>query len=117
MDILISSNLERLLAHETGLDGQQVAAYMDQLQKQGEYQIDSALLHRLQKQFAWRRLRRRAGLPKRSGQVYAESGQVLDPHTAVGMHVLRQLRSEGFEKNSVRCPGDCFVLQIQQGRL
>ncbi len=24
---------------------------------------------------------------------------MLDPHTAVGVHVLRQLRSEGFEKN------------------
>ena len=109
MDILISSNLERLLAHETGLDGQQVAAYMDQLQKQGEYQIDSALLHRLQKQFACGDCTDEQAA-ETIRQVYAQSGQVLDPHTAVGVHVLRQLRSEGFEKNPcvVLATASCF---------
>ena len=109
MDILISSNLERLLAHETGLDGQQVAAYMEQLQKQGVYQIDSALLRRLQKQFACGDCTdEQAAATIR--QVYAQSGQVLDPHTAVGVHVLRRLRSEGFEKNPcvVLATASCF---------
>ena len=51
MDILISSNLERLLYHETGGDFKQVNRYMTELNSVGKYKIDKNLKARLDKIF------------------------------------------------------------------
>lgn len=51
MDILISSNLERLLYHETNGDFKQVARYMNELNTLGKYKIDRKLKERLDKIF------------------------------------------------------------------
>lgn len=51
MDILISSNLERLLYHESGGDVKQVARYMNELNLRGKYKIDGKLKARLDKIF------------------------------------------------------------------
>ncbi len=51
MDILISSNLERLLYHESGGDFKQISRYMNELNNFGKYKIDKPLKIRLDKIF------------------------------------------------------------------
>ncbi len=51
MDILISSNLERLLYHESGGDFKQISRYMTELNTVGKYKIDKHLKTRLDKIF------------------------------------------------------------------
>ena len=94
MDILISSNLERLLAHESAGDDGSVRLYMEQLKQNGWYQIDPSLLAKLQRQFACGDCRDDQAA-ETIRQVYAQTAQVLDPHTAIGVHVLKQLRQKG----------------------
>ena len=44
MDILISSNLERLLYHVSGCDDQLVAQYMNSLSSEGRYQVSDSIM-------------------------------------------------------------------------
>ena len=55
MDILVSSNLERLLYNVTDEDAALVAGYMKRLNTEGVYQIDNDVLKRVQTEFfgAW----------------------------------------------------------------
>ena len=55
MDILVSSNLERLLYSVTEHDAARVADYMKRLNTEGHYEIDSEDLKQIQSQFfgAW----------------------------------------------------------------
>ena len=52
MDILVSSNLERLLFLLSQGDAARVAAYMRSLREEGVYRVDDALLARLQAEFS-----------------------------------------------------------------
>jgi threonine synthase len=51
MDILISSNLERLLFELTGRKAETIRIWMDKLQKEGAYTVDPATLRALQDVF------------------------------------------------------------------
>lgn len=51
MDILISSNLERLLYHMSGEDDKLVADLMNKLSADGEYTVSDALIEKIQKTF------------------------------------------------------------------
>ena len=51
MDILISSNLERLLYHITN-DATKVKSYMEKLQSTGCYQVDEATFKAIQEIFS-----------------------------------------------------------------
>ena len=51
MDILISSNLERLLYHISGCDDKLVAEYMSKLGSEGVYKVNDAILGEIQKLF------------------------------------------------------------------
>ena len=55
MDILVSSNLERLLYNVTDQNASLVAGYMKRLNTEGVYQIDNDVLKRVQREFfgAW----------------------------------------------------------------
>lgn len=93
MDILISSNLERLLFALSGEDDKLVGGYMEALNQQGKYEIDDALKAKLQKQFY-------AGFcdDKRTQEIvskmWKEHHYLIDPHTAVAFEVLSQYRRE-----------------------
>lgn len=52
MDILISSNLERLLYHITN-DATKIKSYMEKLQSTGCYQVDEVTLKAIQETFCW----------------------------------------------------------------
>ena len=52
MDILISSNLERLLFHLAGEDDARVRGWMSQLKQSGRYLVESDVKEKLLQQFA-----------------------------------------------------------------
>ncbi len=89
MDILISSNLERLLYAMTGSD-ETVREYMDRLSGEGKYSVPGSLLERLQTDFAcgWSSEEETEAA---IGRMY-EGGYLMDPHTAVAWTVLEQYR-------------------------
>ena len=92
MDILVSSNLERLLYLLSG-DTALVAGLMKDLSEQGFYRVPDALLAAIQAEFA-------AGCCNDAqaeaviGRVYREQGYLMDPHTACGWAVAERQRGE-----------------------
>ena len=85
MDILVSSNLERLLYLLT-MDTAYVAELMDRLSKEGRYTVTEELLAALQKHF-WAGCCDDEGAKATIGKVWAEEGYLCDPHTATGWAV------------------------------
>ena len=51
MDILVSSNLERLLYHAAG-DAAKVRGWMESLASTGRYEVDPAVMERIRAEFA-----------------------------------------------------------------
>lgn len=83
MDILISSNLERLLYYMSGKDNEKVKGWMDELASTGRYQVDEKTLAAIQQLFicAWNDDGQTRATIK---DVYEKTGYVLDPHSAIG---------------------------------
>ncbi|MCI9475523.1 MAG: threonine synthase [Emergencia sp.] len=92
MDILISSNLERLLYHLSGGNGEEIKALMAQLDTEKVYKVSDKI---------------KAGLADFYGgyadvaqtnetisQMYAEHGYLMDTHTAVAYKVYEDYRKE-----------------------
>lgn len=82
MDILVSSNLERLLYLLSG-DTALVAGLMKDLSEQGFYRVPDALLGAIQAEFAAEYCDD-AQAEAVIGRVYRERGYLMDPHTACG---------------------------------
>ena len=82
MDILVSSNLERLLYLLSG-DTKLVAELMQELNTQGVYTVPAQLLEEIQSQF-WAACCDDARAAEIIGRVYKEDGYLCDPHTASG---------------------------------
>ena len=93
MDILISSNLERLLYHLSDGDDAKVAGYMAQLAGQGRYTIDEKMQERLKKVFA-AGCTDEAQTKETIGRLWQEHHYLIDTHSAVAFHVLEQYRKE-----------------------
>ncbi|GHU42751.1 threonine synthase [Clostridia bacterium] len=96
MDILISSNLERLLFLLTGENPKQTAQLMQDLKTKGRYELTPEM---------------KAGLADFYGnyateeetaetilRIYKEEGYVLDPHTAVAACVYEKYKAETGDK-------------------
>ena len=82
MDILVSSNLERLLYLLSG-DTQLVAGLMQQLNTEGKYTVPEELLRKIQSEF-WAAYCDDARADEIMGRVYKEKNYLCDPHTAAG---------------------------------
>ena len=85
MDILVSSNLERLLYFLSG-DTQLVAALMQQLNTEGFYTVPESLQQAVADQF-WAGCCDDAQAGEVIGRVFREQGYLCDPHTATGWAV------------------------------
>lgn len=92
MDILISSNLERLLFALSGGDDALVRRYMEQLRNTGRYEISEDLLEKLQALF-YGGCCGEADTSAAIGDMYRR-GYLIDPHTAVAVKVLADYRRE-----------------------
>ncbi len=93
MDILISSNLERLLYESTDRDAAIVRDWMKLLGECGSFSIGAQRLAWMKKTFA-------AGYADdimtrgEIKRVFERTGYLMDPHTAVGSYVLERYREE-----------------------
>ena len=85
MDILVSSNLERLLYFLSG-DTELVAALMQQLNTEGFYTVPENLQQAVADQF-WAGCCDDARASEVIGRVFREQGYLCDPHTATGWAV------------------------------
>ena len=88
MDIQISSNFERLLFEGAGRDASAVVRMMDGLKQSGGFALPDNALAAIRRDFA-------AGTTGEAetratiARTLKASGYLLDPHTAVGVHVAR----------------------------
>ena len=91
MDILVSSNLERLLFDLTDNDAAQVAEWMAQLNAEGKYRVTPEVAERVRDLFfaAWVD---EAETKETIGRVYNDHEYVLDPHTAVAWRAAQKYR-------------------------
>lgn len=92
MDILVSSNLERLLYALSG-SGAETAGYMQQLKDNGSYTVSAELLGKIQSEFSCGfcdDAHTRAAI----GSVYRKHDYLMDTHTAVAYQVLCGYRAE-----------------------
>ena len=99
MDILVSSNLERLL-YLLCEDAAEVAGYMKQLREEGVYRVSDAMVEKLHLEF-WSGCCDDEKTLKTIGRVYAETGYLMDTHTAVAWNVAEQyVRDQGYIRAS-----------------
>ncbi len=87
MDILVSSNLERLLFEISGHDPELINNWMNQLSAEGRYVIDSKTLGKVQELF-WSDYTGDEKTLEVIAGTYRDRGYLIDPHTAVGKNVL-----------------------------
>jgi threonine synthase len=93
MDIQVSSNFERYLFDLMGRDPAQVSATMADFAKTGTYKIAGALHEKAKRQFSAYRCTDDQTLAV-IRDVFEKTGELIDPHTAVGVHAARQYRAE-----------------------
>ena len=99
MDILVSSNLERLLYLLSG-DTKLVAELMGKLNKEGSYTVPGELLAKIQKEF-WAAYCDDARANEIMGRVYADCGYLCDPHTASGWAAAEDYVAETGDKRAM----------------
>lgn len=91
MDIMVSSNFERLLFDMHGRDGAKVTQLMDHFRATGEMSVEDERWTETRKLFdslAVDDEQTCATIAK----VYKDTGELLDPHTAIGVHAARECR-------------------------
>lgn len=97
MDILVSSNLERLLFDLSGENDAEVRGYMEALGKDGRYEVSETIKAALKERF-WGGFCGEAGTSGTIARYYKEYGYLIDTHTAVAAGVLEQYRAETGDK-------------------
>ena len=90
MDILVSSNLERLLYCLTG-DGEKVAGFMKKLSAEGHYEVEEDILSAVRKEFIGGCCSD-ADSHREIARLW-EKGYLMDTHTAVASRVLEDVRA------------------------
>lgn len=91
MDILVSSNLERLLFDVTGGDDEKVSGWMNQLRSDGRYRVDAETLRKIQSLFS-AEFCGDDETKEEIRRVYEAEHYLCDPHTAVAACAARKYR-------------------------
>ena len=99
MDILVSSNLERLLYLLSG-DDKLIADLMKQLSENGEYEVPADMLEKLHELF-WAGFCDDEGAKTAIGKVWKDDHYLCDTHTAVAWDVAQQYKQANHEHNAV----------------
>lgn len=92
MDILISSNLERLIYRIAGNDDQKNQSLMEELKENGKYGITPEMKGQLVSFYGNYASEEETASAIR--EVYKESNYILDPHTAVAAAVCKKYQEE-----------------------
>ncbi len=93
MDILVSSNFERLLYHVSNFDSDFVKKAMDDLSSIGKYKVSDKIKDTISENFYGNYCDEKDTL-RTIKTVYDKYGYVIDPHTAVGCKVYEDYKSE-----------------------
>ena len=93
MDILISSNLERLLYHVQSADSKLVSAQMTALKDEGCYKVDEKVVKAIQNEFAAYSFNDDAVVATIKS-FFEESGYLADPHTAVALAAEKAFKAQ-----------------------
>ena len=96
MDILISSNLERLLYHLSGMNGDEIKFYMKSLDREKKYEVSGDIMKKLQCFYGGFADENRTLTS--IGEVYDNNGYLMDTHTAVAYSVYRDYVRETGDK-------------------
>jgi threonine synthase len=96
MDIQISSNFERLLFDLAGRDGSKVAATMGAFREAGRFAVTPAQLSEARRLFSSHRCGEEETMAT-MGSIWRETGVLIDPHTAVGVHAGAKAAGQGRE--------------------
>ena len=99
MDILVSSNLERLLYLLSG-DDKLVAGLMKSLSEEGAYEVPAEMLAKLHELF-WAGCCDDEAAKAAIGKVWKEEHYLCDTHTAVAWDVAQQYKKENPAHNAV----------------
>ena len=91
MDILVSSNLERLLFYVSGGDCALVRACMEQLSREGFYRFPEELMAKLREEFSAFCCSDAEGA-ETIGALWRGDGYLCDPHTAVAVRAAQAYR-------------------------
>jgi len=92
MDILISSNLERLLYDVFGSDPEKVSQLMEELKNQGSYDVSKTLIERTDLFYAGTANETQTAQSIKS--IFDNTHYLMDPHTAVANKVYEDYLSE-----------------------
>jgi threonine synthase len=93
MDIQISSNFERLLWEASGRDGVAIAGLLDRFKTTGQVDVPAEWSDGIRAEFSAERLDD-DGTVALMALVHQQTGLVVDPHTAVGLHAARTRRRD-----------------------
>ena len=93
MDILVSSNLERLLYLAAEGDTAYVSACMEALAKDGVYQVSDKVLQNIRRDFS-AGCCDEAETEKTIGRVWRDCAYLCDPHTAVAFAVAEEYKKQ-----------------------
>ena len=91
MDIMVSSNFERLLFDLYGRDGEKIRQLMQEFES-GSMRLSDDALKSARELFSSFRLDD-AGMLKSIADLFHSTGYILDPHTAIGVEAARATRS------------------------
>ncbi len=92
MDILISSNLERLIYKLAGEDAEKNAQYMKDLSGEGKYEITSDMKAQLEDFYG--NFATEAETAETIHKLYDQTGYIIDTHTAVAAAVYNKYKEE-----------------------
>lgn len=92
MDILISSNLERLLFEISDRDSEKVSKLMVELEKNGKYSIDKKMAENLPDFYG--AFATEEEVHQTIANVFKESNYLIDTHTAVAVHGYQKYKEE-----------------------
>jgi threonine synthase len=88
MDIQVSSNFERLLFDAYNRDADAIRRLMGQLQQSGRFTLDRGPLAAIRAEFSATSVSE-ADTTAEIARVFAETGALIDPHTAIGVRAGR----------------------------
>ena len=90
MDIQVSSNFERLLFESSDRDSDYIRQSMSSLGQSGSFSLGDKVWNEIKADFSAERADNEA-VDQTIKSVLADSGYLLDPHTAVGVSVARRM--------------------------
>ena len=93
MDILISSNLERLIYHLSGNDNKYIKSLMDELKSDGKYTVTQEIKSCIDNLF-YAGYTNDLQTSETIKNVYNEYNYLLDTHTAVAYNVMKEFKEK-----------------------